>query len=84
MWNSPVRGKLQKIIKNIGLEDFHIHDIRHTTASYIAMNGGSLLDIAEILGHKSIVMADRYSHLTKKHTAKLINSTSNLMLSQDL
>lgn len=79
-----VRGKLQKIIKNIGLEDFHIHDIRHTTASYIAMNGGSLLDIAEILGHKSIVMADRYSHLTKKHTAKLINSTSNLMLSQEL
>lgn len=79
-----IRGILQKIIKDVNLEDFHIHDIRHTTASYIAMNGGSLLDIAEVLGHKSIVMAHRYSHLTKKHTAKLINSTSDIMLADSL
>lgn len=75
-----IRGILQKIIKNIGLSDFHIHDIRHTTASYIAMNGGSLLDIAEILGHKSIVMARRYSHLTQKHTASIIENVSNNLL----
>lgn len=75
-----IRGILQKIIKNTGLVDFHIHDIRHTTASYIAMNGGSLLDIAEILGHKSIVMARRYSHLTQKHTATIIENVSNNIL----
>lgn len=75
-----VRGVLQEVIKNVGLKDFHIHDLRHTTASYIAMNGGSLLDIAEILGHKSLVMARRYSHLTQKHTASVLNRVTNKIL----
>lgn len=69
-----VRGLLLKAIKQAGLNDFHIHDNRHTTASYIAMSGGSLLDIAEILGHKSLTMARRYSHLTQTHTAKVLNN----------
>lgn len=69
-----VRGLLIKAIEQAELIDFHIHDNRHTTASYIAMSGGSLLDIAEILGHKSLTMARRYSHLTKKHTAKVLNN----------
>lgn len=75
-----MRGIIQKIIKELNLNDFHIHDIRHTTASYIAMNGGSLLDIAEILGHKSLVMARRYSHLTDKHTASVLNKVTNKIL----
>lgn len=75
-----IREALQKIIKDIGLKDFHIHDIRHTTASYIAMNGGSLLDIAEILGHKSLVMARRYSHLTQKHTASVLNKVTDKII----
>lgn len=78
-----IKQYLEKIIKNIGLEDFHIHDIRHTTASYIAMNGGSLLDIAEILGHKSLVMARRYSHLTQKHTATVLNKMTNKIIPDD-
>ena len=69
-----VRGLLLNAIEKAGLIDFHIHDNRHTTASYIAMSGGSLLDIAEILGHKSLTMARRYSHLTKKHTAAVLNN----------
>lgn len=74
-----VRQTLQNIIAQIQLKDFRIHDIRHTTASYIAMNGGSLLDIAEILGHKSLVMARRYSHLTQKHTASVLQKATSKM-----
>ena len=69
-----LKGALEKVIKQADITDFHVHDIRHTTASYIAMRGGSLLDIADILGHKSLVMARRYAHLTQKHTAKVLNS----------
>lgn len=67
-----IKGMLEKVIKTADIKDFHIHDIRHTLASYTAMNGGSLLDIAEILGHKSLVMARRYSHLTQKHTTSVL------------
>jgi integrase len=55
-----------------GLVDFRFHDLRHTTASNLAMNGASLRDIAEILGHKTMQMTKRYSHLTEKYSAKVL------------
>jgi len=59
------------IKKDAGLEDFRFHDLRHTAASYLAMSGAGLREIGDILGHKSISMTMRYSHLTDdfKYTA---------------
>lgn len=54
-----------------GITDCHFHDLRHTCASLLAMNGASLLEIAQVLGHKSITMTQRYSHLCNGHKAKL-------------
>lgn len=59
-------------IEKCGIDDFTFHDLRHTAASYLAMNNASLLEIAEILGHKTLAMVKRYSHLTQKHTADLL------------
>ena len=67
-----IRGTLYKIIRDIGLKDFTIHDTRHTFASYSAMNGATLLDIAELLGQKSLTVTRRYSHLTQKHTDAIV------------
>jgi integrase len=46
-----------------GLKDFRWHDMRHTCASIMAQNGASLLELAEQLGHRSLAMVQRYSHL---------------------
>lgn len=62
------------------LSDFHFHDLRHSCASLLAMNGASILEIAEVLGHKSITMTQRYSHLCNAHKAKLTDRVfGNLM-----
>jgi len=53
------------------LEDFRFHDLRHTAASYLAMSGASLAEIAEILGHKTLSMVRRYAHLSEGHTNKV-------------
>lgn len=58
-------------------KDFRFHDLRHTAASYLAMNGASTLEIAEILGHKTFAMVKRYSHLTEKHTAKVLEKMND-------
>ena len=55
-----------------GVEDFRFHDLRHTFASYLAMSGATLAELAEALGHKSLAMVKRYAHLTEGHTASVI------------
>ena len=80
-----MKGVLEKIIKESGIKDFHIHDLRHTFASTAAKNGASLLDIAILLGHKSLVMARRYSHLTLQHTDKVaIKAASTMNIGKDI
>jgi integrase len=42
---------------------FRWHDLRHTTAGYLAQNGASLWEIQEVLGHKTARMSAKYAHL---------------------
>jgi integrase len=49
--------------KDAGITDFKWHDLRHTAASYLTMNNVSPLQISKILGHKTMAMVSRYSHL---------------------
>ena len=51
---------------------FRFHDLRHSAASYLAMTGATLVDIAEILGHSTLEMVKRYAHLTEQHTSKVV------------
>lgn len=54
--------------RRAALEDLHLHDLRHTAASYLALSGASLRDIAEILGHRSLAQTFKYTHLSESHT----------------
>lgn len=55
------------------ISDFRWHDLRHTCASYLAMSGASLAEIAEVLGHKTLAMVKRYSHLSEGHVASVVS-----------
>lgn len=55
------------------IDDFHWHDLRHSAASYLAMNGASHQEIAAILGHKTLAMVKRYSHLSESHVAGVVS-----------
>ena len=59
-------------VKSATIENFRFHDLRHSTASYLAMNGASLLEIADILGHKTLQMVKRYSHLSEDQKATVL------------
>jgi site-specific recombinase XerD len=53
----------EKAIRKAGIADFHWHDLRHTFASRLTMAGVGLRATQDALGHKSIAMTVRYSHL---------------------
>ena len=61
-------------LRSAGITEFTWHDLRHCTASYLAMNGASLAEIAEILGHKTLQMVKRYAHLSDGHVSSVIES----------
>jgi integrase len=46
------------------IEDFRFHDLRHTAASWLRMNGTDIHTVAQLLGHKDLRMAARYQHLS--------------------
>lgn len=53
----------RKAVKSAGLEDFRIHDLRHTFASWLVSEGVELVKVRDLLGHTSISMTERYAHL---------------------
>lgn len=59
-------------VRKAGLQDFRFHDLRHSAASYLAMNGASTIEIAAVLGHKTLAMVKRYSHLSNSHTESVV------------
>lgn len=72
-----IRRQWENALKKANITDFRFHDLRHTTASNLAMNGASLRDIGEILGHKTPAMTQRYSHLTEKYTTKVLKELND-------
>lgn len=67
-YGAPFRA----VVKPAELGDFHFHDLRHSCASYLAQSGASLLEIGEVLGHKSQHTTARYAHLAKGHGQELV------------
>lgn len=62
-----LRTAWEAALKKSEISDFHWHDLRHTAASYLAMSGVSLVEIAKVLGHRTLQMVARYSHLADEH-----------------
>ncbi|MHC1696884.1 MAG: tyrosine-type recombinase/integrase [Geobacteraceae bacterium] len=69
---ADIRYSWELALERAGIENFCFHDLRHSAASYLAMQGATLTDIKEILGHRTIVTTQKYTHLTDSHTGALV------------
>jgi integrase len=69
-----VYGKLfREALAKAKISDFRFHDLRHTAASFLAQNGATLLEIQQVLGHKTPSMTARYAHLVESHVESVVD-----------
>jgi integrase len=67
----------RKIVKAARLRDFRFHDLRHTAASFMAMQNVPTTTIAEVLGHKTLAMVKRYAHLSEGHVSDAVKKMNS-------
>ncbi|MFC1876737.1 site-specific integrase [Thermodesulfobacteriota bacterium] len=76
-----VRSSFKTALRKANIKDFRFHDLRHTAASHVVINGGSLYDVQELLGHKTPAMSQRYAHLSPERKKKAVNLLNGLTAS---
>lgn len=74
------RHAWEHALKVAKIENFRFHDLRHTCGSHLAMNGANAIEIADVLGHKTLAMVRRYAHLSDKHVSKVVSTMNERIL----
>ncbi len=62
-----VHRTMKRLTKKAEVPPVTFHGLRHTFASNFMMSGGSIYDLQKMLGHSTIQMTERYSHLSPDH-----------------
>lgn len=69
-----IKKAFAKAVEQSGLQNLRFHDLRHTSASNLVRSGRTLFEVGTLLGHSSITMTQRYSHLATKDTQDMVES----------
>ncbi|HHL71914.1 MAG TPA: site-specific integrase [Bacteroidetes bacterium] len=64
---ADVKRSFATACKRADIEDFRIHDLRHTCAAWLVTAGVPLAEVRDLLGHRSIQMTERYAHLSPEN-----------------
>jgi len=75
-----LRHSFETALKKSGIEDFRFHDLRHTFASNLVMEGVDLVTVEQLMGHKTLEMTLRYSHLAPNHKMRAVNIPDRILL----
>ncbi len=68
------RKQFSSAVKMAEIENIRFHDLRYTFASHLIMAGVDVMTVKELLGHASITMTMRYSHLAPDHRLRAIKT----------
>jgi len=80
-----IKRSFNTACRKAGIHDFVFHSLRHTFASHLVMAGVDLTTVSRLMGHKSLTMTLRYSHLAPNHLSAAVNVlTTSMSISTDL
>jgi site-specific recombinase XerD len=71
--------------RQMQINDFRFHDLRHSAATNLLQAGATLHQVAEILEHRDLRMAQRYAHLTDDSKLNVMENADKIRpFGQDL
>ena len=70
----------KKVQNETGLDDFRLHDLRHSFATLAASDGVPLQVIAKLLGHTTVWTTTRYMHASRAMTAKAAHEVAESII----
>lgn len=68
-----VRQAFGTALERVGIENFRIHDLRHTCASWLVGAGQPLPVVRDLLGHSTVQMTERYAHLAPENVRAAVS-----------
>ncbi|MXO55288.1 tyrosine-type recombinase/integrase [Pontixanthobacter gangjinensis] len=74
---TTVKTLFTRLIKEARIEGFRIHDLRHSYASMLAIQGVPLLAIGNLLGHSQLSTTARYAHLDDSNLREATRMVGN-------
>ncbi len=81
--NQVFREGFERARVRAGVPHVRMHDLRHTAASWLIMRGVDLRTLAAILGHRTLQMVLRYTHLDDAHLRAAIEKLGSVDLDTD-
>jgi len=75
-----IRKAWEEALKRARVFNLRFHDLRHTFATYAAESGASNLELATAMGHETLQMLQRYTHMNASITQRLSTAVHNRLL----
>lgn len=85
---ASISNAFDRAVSELGFNDnitdprnkFTFHCLRHTFASWLVQSGESLYTVKELLGHSTIAMTERYSHLASKNLKSAVKKLEDSII----
>lgn len=83
MRGDAVRQAFERARRQVSMDYFRFHDLRHTGQTLAASTGATVKDLMLRLGHASPAAANRYLHIVQGRDAEIASALSDLAASGD-
>lgn len=77
-----IRKAWDEAVKRAGIKNLRLHDLRHTFCTYASESGASNMELATAMGHQTLQMLQRYTHMNASITTRLSVAVHNRLLGE--